>query len=100
MTIKILKPNILKLVGKKVVDVRGCATKYDKKLKNPKLQPVFILFEGGRLFLELEEQDYHSYHDCSSWSREIHVRVDAKRWQNIKKNKLDYPKVTVDIGGY
>ena len=38
------------------------------------------MFDDGETYIELEEQDYYSYHDCSSSARHI----------NIFKDKLSY----------
>lgn len=47
--------------------------KKDKRIKHPVIRPQYILFSDGETYIELEEQDYHSYHDCSSSAREIRV---------------------------
>lgn len=41
-----------------------------------------ILLNDGKTYIELEEQDYHSFHDCASSARHIQVRQDALIWTN------------------
>ena len=60
--------NLGKIIGLSVVAIKG---EYNAKGKN--IEPKYILFSDGKTYLELEEQDYYSYHDCSSSARLIRV---------------------------
>jgi hypothetical protein len=44
-------------------------------------QATYILFDDGETYLELNEQDYYSYHDCSSGARELIVWKDKEAWK-------------------
>lgn len=43
----------------------------------------YILFEDGKTYLEFDEQDYYSYHDCSFSAREITFRQNAELWSQM-----------------
>lgn len=88
--------NLGKIIGLSVVAIKG---EYNAKGKN--IEPKYILFSDGKTYLELEEQDYYSYHDCSSSARLIRV-WDAKseyfssnpdRWEQL----MSYKDATEDI---
>jgi hypothetical protein len=74
------KMKLVDIVGKKVVGVKG----YPPQKKSEKLiDPAFILFDDGETYLNLEEQDYYSYHDCSSSARIINLYKDKERWERF-----------------
>lgn len=92
--------NIKTIVGKKVVAIKGNYLKYnDKRVKHPKIEPSYILFDDGETYIELEEQDYYSYHDCSSSARHIIVWQNKERWDNIMTNPF-FGDATEDISLY
>ena len=69
------------LIGLTVVAVK------DYKTSNSKVvSPEFILFNDGETIMDLEEQDYYTYHDCSSYARTITVSKNKERYDNIKNN--------------
>lgn len=41
----------------------------------------YVLFDDGKTWIELEEQDNYEYHDCSSMARILHVKEDKKIWK-------------------
>ncbi len=76
-----------KIIGKKVVAIKGYNSRQnDRRVKYPKIKPDYILFDDGETYIELEEQDYFSYHDCSITARQIIVWKDKERWNNIMTN--------------
>lgn len=66
------------LIDKKVVGLRGYPKRYGWK----KQEVAFILFEDN-IYLELDEQDPYSYHDCDQNARVLSLRQDAKRWKEL-----------------
>lgn len=73
-----------KIMGLKVVAIKG-----SEKYKHSKdIEPKFILFDDGKTYIELEEQDYYSFHDCSTIARIIMVYQDKTAYNNI----MDYYK--------
>jgi hypothetical protein len=72
------------IIGKKVVAIKGHNSKWnDKRVKHPKIEPGFILFDDGETYIELEEQDYYSYHDCSFSARTLIVWQNKERWNKM-----------------
>ena len=69
------------LIGLTVVAVKGCKTSNSKVVS-----PEFILFNDGETIMDLEEQDYYTYHDCSSYARVITVSKNKERYNNILTN--------------
>jgi hypothetical protein len=71
------------LIGKKIVAFRGLPyqkSQYDKK----KVTPLsYILFDDKETILELSEQDYYDYHDCSQSARNLTLHKDAKLWKRM-----------------
>ena len=66
------------LIGKKVLCFRSHRP---GKFKKPQLD--FILFDDGETFLQLQEQDYYSYHDCSASARHLDLRQDKEKWKKL-----------------
>lgn len=93
-------PDIIKLIGLKIADIRSWESnpKKDNTPKRGKLyEPMWILFDDGQTYIELDEQDAYSYHDCSYKARHIHVREDVNRWQDIRMDLGHYPRANTDI---
>lgn len=76
-----------KIIGKKVVTIRG-------EVQEKYVEPKYILFDDGKTYIELEEQDYYSYHDCSSMARILNIREDAEMWNMIHEH---FPVANMDI---
>ena len=85
---------LFEIVGLKVVAVKGWRTDMRKKKR---FEPQWILFDDGETYIELEEQDYYSYHDCSSIARELIVLQDKKRWQQMMEDNDHYPFADMKI---
>lgn len=47
--------------------------------------------------MELEEQDYYSYHDCSFSARNLYVEQDANMWKRVSTNRGVYPIANTDL---
>jgi len=43
----------------------------------------YILFSDEKTVLQLDEQDYYSYHDCSSLARILSVYENPELWTSI-----------------
>ena len=65
------------LIGKRIVAVKA----YPSKEKY--LYPSFILFDDRETILELSEQDYYSYHDCSQSARNLFANQDKEKWERF-----------------
>lgn len=85
---------LFEIVGLKVVAVKGWRTDMRKKKG---FEPQWILFGDGETYIELEEQDYYSYHDCSSIARELIIIQDKTRWKKIMEDGKHYPFADVEI---
>ena len=86
--------DMLKIVGLEVVLIAGLNT--DKKVRKC-IDPAYILFSDSKTYIELEEQDYYSYHDCSFGARNLHVWENANMWKNIFTDRDRYPVANVDL---
>ena len=83
------------IIGKKVVAIRGFST---KKSPPKRVEPAYILFDDKETFLELKEQDYYNYHDCSISARIVDVVINPVRWEDrMENNNGYYPDATKDI---
>jgi hypothetical protein len=89
--------NFGNILGLKVTDIRGFESSGHPKKRPKKYQPHYILFDDGKTYIELEKQDYYSYHDCASWARAISIFQDEKRWKDIKGDLNYYPPANDDI---
>lgn len=72
------------LIGKKIVAVKSSA-----KSTEEYREPSFILFDDKKTILELSEQDYYDYHDCSKSARNLYMFEDKEQWQRIMDNFAD-----------
>jgi hypothetical protein len=84
--------SLLDIVGLKVVAIRGWNP-------TPKREPKFvvveyILFDDNKTYIDLESQDYHTYHDCSTDAKEITVYCDEVRYTQIINDLKHYPEAT------
>jgi len=86
---------LFEIVGLKVAAVKGWNP--DKSRKRKGFEPQYILFDDGETYIELEEQDYYSFHDCSSLAREITVLQDKKTWRRIMDDDKYYPHADCEI---
>jgi len=83
------------LVGLKIVSVRGF--RMDMRRKKHFI-PEYILFDDHKTFIALEEQDYHTYHDCDTSAMRISIRQDSLRWNAIHTDEKQYPVADIGIG--
>lgn len=72
---------IRELIGLTIVAVKGY-----KVLNSKRVPSEFILFSDGETIMDLEEQDYYTYHDCASYARIITVSKNKERYDNILNN--------------
>lgn len=72
--------NFLDIIGLKISAIKG-NTPENKKLK--KVDVCYVLFDDGETYLELEEQDYYTYHDCSSVARLLNIYKDKEMWNAL-----------------
>lgn len=71
------------------------------KRKKKGLSPDYILFDDGQTIIEIEDQDYYTYHDCDSGAKRFSIRQDKALWQQIINNADgSYPDSNTDIGWY
>lgn len=87
------------LIGLTIVAIKGYTYKYDylnKKINNKYIEPIYILFNDNETFIQLDEQDYYNYHDCSSSARHIIVYKNKQTWNMIMNNE-DYKDSNTDI---
>lgn len=83
---------MINLVGKTIVAVRGFST--DRRHKT--FTPQYIMFDDQETYIELEDQDYYTYHDCSTSAKEIQIYHNKQMWEEIMNNLKDYPNATED----
>tara|TARA_R110000868_G_scaffold177798_3_gene416916 strand:+ start:363 stop:623 length:261 start_codon:yes stop_codon:yes gene_type:complete len=70
------------LIGLTIVAVKGYKEK-DARKKNPRIEPVYIFFNDEETYIQLDEQDYHEYHDCSSSARILNINKDKEYYKNM-----------------
>lgn len=86
--------NLFDIIGLKVLTIRSFCT--DRRIKR-NLEPVYILFDDGETYIELSEQDYYAYHDCSSAARHVYVYKDKIAWKQMFDNEHGYyPEANID----
>ncbi len=76
------------LIGKRIQAIKSYPH-YKAKEREPQL----ILFDDKETVLELSEQDYYAYHDCSSSARHLNVWADKERWGRF----IEFPDSEIDI---
>lgn len=77
------------LIGKKIVAIKGNIPYNQRRRKHPDIPIEYILFSDRRTYLELEEQDYYSYHDCSPSARELYLIDDPIQWKYLMETLPD-----------
>lgn len=48
-------------------------------------EKAFLLADDGKTVVEFHEQDYYSYHDCSTSARECEVYENSVIWKAVIK---------------
>jgi hypothetical protein len=86
-------PTLLDIIGKKAVSLKGFRT----DMRNKKGFPiVYILFDDGETYIELEDQDYYTYHDCNGSAKLIKIFKDKRVWEMIMSDAKHYPDADID----
>jgi hypothetical protein len=81
------------LLKERIVAIKGYRPDRRKSLKD--IDAVYFLMSDGETVICLEEQDYYSYHDCSTSARHIESRKDKRFWDNVMANEDGrYPDAT------
>lgn len=78
------------LIGKSVIAIRGIRT--DGRTK--RFDPQYIMFDDGETFIEFQDQDYYSYHDCDTSAKTVDVWRDKHRWESIMGDLDTFPNAT------
>jgi hypothetical protein len=87
--------NIKRIIGLTVVAIKG---EYNSKGKY--IEPKYILFNDGKTYIDMEDQDYIAYHDCASSAKHINIRVsgeDGYTHENVWNLLMTYPDATTDL---
>jgi hypothetical protein len=79
MSIEKTEPEIQTLLTKRIVRIIGFR-------RGNCVEASYILMSDKKTFIELKEQDYYAYHDCSSSARNITVQQDKERWKLLNEN--------------
>jgi hypothetical protein len=85
------------IINKKVVAIKGFRLRKDLRKKNEFFEPVYILLDDRRTLISFDEQDYYTYHDCSTKARHIEVIKNKKLWNEIMIDDEQYPNANIDI---
>jgi len=89
--------DIREIIGLKIVAIKG----YRSDMRRKKgFRPQYIFFDDNETYIELDDQDYHDYHDCDSTAKRILVWRDAINWKRIMEDEKHYPDCDMDIGYY
>lgn len=79
------------LVGKKIVAIKGDINLFDrrKKPENQRVNADYIFFDDGETFINLDEQDPYTYHDCDRDAKNLIIIVDKYQYDNLIKSLRD-----------
>jgi len=72
-----------KLIGLEVVAIKG---RQLKSYKKPSAEVNYVFFSDGETYMEFDEQDYYSYHDCASSARHINIYTSKEAYENLMKD--------------
>ena len=89
--------NFLEIIGLKIVAIKGFRTDMRKK-KN--FRPQYIFFDDNETYIEINDQDYHDYHDCDSSAKILSINNNADNWKRMMVDEKFYPDADMDIGFY
>lgn len=81
------------IMNKKIEKIRGYKTRKNQK----DIEPTFILFNDGETFIDLELQDYFTYHDCDCTARIIKIQKDTGVWHRIAYDDNKFGDANMDI---
>lgn len=85
-----IQKDVTNLLNQRIVSLRG---RKERKSNKRAKRIEFIMFDDGKTYIRLDEQDYHSYHDCSTLAREIEVYEDAEQWKRIMTDEWYGPAI-------
>jgi len=79
---------MLSLIGKTILYIKSDKPEGIKISKKDRiyLNPYYILFDDKETYIELREQDYYSYHDCSSSARHVDINHNKEVWKILSQN--------------
>jgi hypothetical protein len=86
--------DIEKIIGLKVVAIKGC--RYDMRKKR-NFSPHYIIFDDEKTFIELDDQDYYTYHDANSNAKTISITQNDIFWKLLMSDEKRYPDADEDI---
>jgi len=84
-----------KIIGKKVICIKGIRT--DMRTSKKRITPEYILFDDGRTYITLEDQDCYTWHDYDNFAKLIEINVNENRWNTIINDDEHYPPATMDL---
>lgn len=70
------------LIGKSIKCYRGFLYKPEGSRKTV-CGLDYILMDDGETIITLSEQDYYTYHDCSSSARNINIQQNKELWDRM-----------------
>lgn len=73
---------MLSLINLTVIAIKG-----EFNANGKHIEPKYVLFSDNETYIEFEDQDYYTYHDCSSSAKHINVYKNAEQWAIIQKYK-------------
>jgi hypothetical protein len=79
------------ILGLKVKHLKG--NPHKQRVKYPKVELAYILFDDGKTFIELQDQCYIDFHDCDTSAKTLSVVTDAGYWAEVS----EYPDATEDV---
>ena len=92
-----MNKRIYDIVGLKVLAIKGI--RCDMRRKKG-FSPQFIIFDDEKTFIELEEQDYFTYHDCDGRAKVIKITQDDQMWKRIMENDAHFPDADLDVDSW
>ncbi len=82
------------IIGLEVVAIKG--RRHDMR-KKKNFSPQYIIFNDEKTFIELEDQDYYTYHDADSSAKTISINQDPRFWKLLMSDEKRYPDADEDI---
>lgn len=86
--------NIPKIIGLEVVAIKGFNS--NRRIKH--IETQYLLFSDKKTYIEFEDQDYYTHHDCDSNAKTITIIQDKRLWELIMNDPQKmYRDATEDI---
>ena len=73
--------NLIDLIGMKIIAVKGFSN-----VRSKLIEPLYIMFDDGKTYIQLSEQDYYNHHDCSTSARHIDIYSNEIHYNHIMEN--------------